>query len=179
MNNNIPRSCPKCKSLNLSSNSTSFLRCKDCNYSWFTDSKKNFSKNFFDIELITYKFKKNKKITYILIGIIFLFFVLSKNGFNSENLEAFFSKLISILISIGILFIAGKIIQMVANMRFEASKCSECGTPNSYELVDQQWHGNYWVGEGLNRETKNIYKNTYRCSNCGNQYWRSERSWFN
>ena len=172
MNNNIPRSCPKCKSLNLSSNSTSFLRCKDCNYSWFTDSKKNFSKNFFDIELLTYKFKKNKKITYILIGIIFLLFVLNKNGFNFENLEMLFVNLFNFLIIIAFFFLIKKVLDQL-------SKCPQCGTPHSSELIDQQWHGNYWVGKGLDRETKNIYKNTYRCSNCGHLYWRSERSWFN
>ena len=176
MNNNIPRSCPKCKSLNLISNRTSFLRCKDCNYSWFTDSKKNFSKNLFDIELLTYKFKKNKKITYILIGIIFLLFVLYKNGF---NLEMFFGTLINFLGPIFNVLVLIAIFLLIKKVRDQLSKCPQCGTPNSSELIDQQWHGTHWIGPESNRETRNVYKNTYRCSNCGHQYWKSERSWFN
>ena len=159
MNNSISRSCPKCKSVNLISNNTSFLRCKDCNYSWFIDRKRKTTQNVFDIDLITYKFRKNKKVIYILIGTIFLFFILNKYGFNFEDLEVIFTYLIAFLIVAGTIFLAGKLTKglrergakFYAEREYEASKCSKCGTPNSYEHINQEWHGTYWVGQGLNR----------------------------
>ena len=111
MKNSIPRSCPKCKSVNLISNNTSFLRCKDCNYSWFIDRKRKTTKNVFDIDLVTYKFRKNKKVIYILIGTIFLFFILNKYGFNFEDLEVIFTYLIAFLIVAGTIFLGGKLIK--------------------------------------------------------------------
>ncbi len=114
--------------------------------------------------------KKNKKITYISIGIISYMFVLYRLALIYENLQMLFTLFLVILVVSAFFFLLRKVLD-------EFSKCPRCGTPNSSELVDQQWHGTFEMG--TQRETRNIYKNTYRCSKCGHQYWKTERSWFN
>lgn len=163
--------CPKCDSGKLIRSNLTLLRWIDCNYSWFLDNKKKSKRKSFDLDLLFYKF--NKKKIYLIIGsLIFIFIIWNQGGFNKVSLEYISNKIIDLLSFLGFIAIGAVVFKLILISR----RCPNCHA-NSRQLVDQQWHGTTHYG-ARDGETRNIYKNTYECSKCGNQWWEAERSWF-